>query len=513
MTLVGGVVRLPREVYEQAVAAIEAEGAVPRPDGLFVTHSRLVLNDLVTHVTVRARGGPHGGSRARTVTRWSRQEDADVLTVAVSLDLTDDPPLGREVLDAAGLPTSEARDLVTGMPVQTKGALWPTHAAEFGPAMAKWLEPNMPSVVVLVRTDRGDKAKAVQYAERAVPVPMRPVVTLLGIRQQVAGACDDFLADHAIARLKPETVCVLLRRPGELVEHHRIVAPGRRDARQLALRVQSALEQVATDLGPFFDAATLEVSTDREPAGRVDDLEQQLAGSRAESDRMEHLVERLEASLTRERSRIRELEHELGYTERPPSRPSGDEEGDAPGTVPDAPYAPPTAPGEPVPDREFASFAELLDRVRAELDLVELGDAVTSAEELDRHGKAPVWRSRTWHALAALQEYAFARRDNGTTTAFRAWLEEHPDPRVSPLNVVPAETSYTTSNAGLRQARTFAVSTEVAPSGRAVFGAHIKLDRGQSNALRLHYLDDTSGTGKVHIGYLGTHLPTRRRGG
>lgn len=512
MTLVGGAVRLPREAYEQAVAAIEAEGADPRLDGLFVTHSRLVLNDLVTHVTVRARGGPHGGSRARTVTRWSRQEDGDVLTVAVALDLTDDPPLGREVLDAAGLPTPKARDLVTGMPVRTKGVLWPTHAAEFGPAMAKWLEPNMPSVVVLVRTDGGDKAKAVQYAERAVPVPMRPVVTVLGIRQQVAGACDEFLAERALGRLKPETVCVLLRRPGNLVEHHRIVAPGRRDARQLALRVQSALEQVATDLGPFFDAATLEVSTDSETAGRVDDLEQQLADSRAASHRLENLVERLEASLTRERSRIRELEHELGYTEQPPTS-SSDEESDAPATFPDAPHPPPAAPVEPVPDREFISFAELLECARAELDLVELGDGVASVEGLDRHQKAPVWRSRTWRALATLQEYAAARRNNGTTTAFRAWLEEHPDPWVSPINVVPAETSYTTSNAGLRQARTFAVSTEVDPSGRAVFEAHIKLDRGRSKALRLHYLDDTDGSGKVHIGYLGTHLPTRRRGG
>ena len=40
--------------------------------------------------------------------------------------------------------------------------------------------------------------------------------------------------------------------------------------------------------------------------------------------------------------------------------------------------------------------------------------------------------------------------------------------------------------------------------------AHIRISQGESSP-RLHFLDDTRDkTGKIHIGYIGPHLPTAR---
>src|SRR5699024_6872242 len=103
------------------------------------------------------------------------------------------------------------------------------------------------------------------------------------------------------------------------------------------------------------------------------------------------------------------------------------------------------------------------------------------------------------------------QRELGANTALRAWLENHPGPLILPDNVVPAETTHTASSPEFRQARTFRVPVEVDPDGSAYFGAHVRIEPGRTSpAPRLHYYDDSAGSGKVYVGYLGPHLPSRR---
>ena len=54
--------------------------------------------------------------------------------------------------------------------------------------------------------------------------------------------------------------------------------------------------------------------------------------------------------------------------------------------------------------------------------------------------------------------------------------------------------------------RVFPVPTTVSPDGLAVMAAHFKLGRLGRIDPRLHYLDDSAGTGKVYVGYIGEHL-------
>ena len=61
----------------------------------------------------------------------------------------------------------------------------------------------------------------------------------------------------------------------------------------------------------------------------------------------------------------------------------------------------------------------------------------------------------------------------------------------------------------LRRARDFPVDRALHRSGNHFMEAHIKLDNGEM-APRLYFLYDTRGeTGKVHVGYVGPHLPTK----
>ena len=58
------------------------------------------------------------------------------------------------------------------------------------------------------------------------------------------------------------------------------------------------------------------------------------------------------------------------------------------------------------------------------------------------------------------------------------------------------------------QDRRFPADLTLAPSGSRVMVAHIRLDNGPT-APRLYFCDDTrDATGKVHVGYIGPHLPT-----
>jgi hypothetical protein len=62
-------------------------------------------------------------------------------------------------------------------------------------------------------------------------------------------------------------------------------------------------------------------------------------------------------------------------------------------------------------------------------------------------------------------------------------------------------------NPQLRAPRELPVPAEIAPSGRAFMGAHFKIAQSATISPRMHYLDATSRTQKIYVGYIGPHLP------
>lgn len=153
---------------------------------------------------------------------------------------------------------------------------------------------------------------------------------------------------------------------------------------------------------------------------------------------------------------------------------------------------------------------EALEFAVTHLALVEVGDTIETAEELDQNPKAGTWGRKAWQALRALQSYAEAKASERWTGNFSSFCRASiPGADVISADWVAAGESETTSNnPRFRRARTFPVPAKVCPDGRAYMEEHIRLEKGSDPAPRLHYWDDTSGrTGKVYVGYLGRHLP------
>ncbi|MEV0795480.1 hypothetical protein [Kribbella sp. NPDC050459] len=158
------------------------------------------------------------------------------------------------------------------------------------------------------------------------------------------------------------------------------------------------------------------------------------------------------------------------------------------------------------------SLAEVLVLAREKLHYLHIGSTDTNAAELDLHGNAQLYAIKAWSALIALNAYACARAEGRFASSFYAWCQQTPagEPAISANAVALVESETVESNPVLHGARVFAVPKQVDPSGRIFMPAHIKVVKRGAPCPRLHFHDDSGGTGKVYVGYLGEHLPTAR---
>lgn len=136
---------------------------------------------------------------------------------------------------------------------------------------------------------------------------------------------------------------------------------------------------------------------------------------------------------------------------------------------------------------------------------VEFVGDLDKVEEAARRELHPELVTRNlWSQVQVLWEYAYYKAQGQAQGNLHACLA-HPDyagSKVAPKSHAPGETDATATRFG--DVRTFML-----PDGREVLmGAHFK----PSKTIRMHYYDDTGakGTGKIYIGYIGTHLQNMR---
>lgn len=156
------------------------------------------------------------------------------------------------------------------------------------------------------------------------------------------------------------------------------------------------------------------------------------------------------------------------------------------------------------------SFEELLDRLcDSALPQIEFtGDAkVTLA--LDEHDPLGTWAAKTWDILRVLDGYADARHEGEFGQGVHAYLGETPPgrPGYSVRMHASQESDTVEKTPKFRNARILPVPSDVRPEGSVFMGAHFKIAQKGLISPRLYYCDDTSGTGKIYIGYIGKHLP------
>lgn len=157
------------------------------------------------------------------------------------------------------------------------------------------------------------------------------------------------------------------------------------------------------------------------------------------------------------------------------------------------------------------SVKQALEFARIHLIALSIPDPVVEAAvaKLDKSGRRQGRGRAVMEALRALQAFAL---DGARDGDFKHWCERGGSGGVcySANRVTMSESVGVERSERMIRARSFQVDPALEVSGRRQMTAHVKLDQGET-APRLHFLDDTRGkTGKVHIGYIGPHLPTVR---
>ena len=155
------------------------------------------------------------------------------------------------------------------------------------------------------------------------------------------------------------------------------------------------------------------------------------------------------------------------------------------------------------------AVATVLKLANDRLDTISIPMQVadSASRQLDVDGYRKARARAVASALMALHAYAVDRSRQGD---FRQWCVAGGSKGVSySANRVAMAESVSVKRVGRHaHARTFPVDRLLDVSGSRQMLAHIKLDQGPT-APRLYFHDDTHGkTGKIHIGYIGPHLPT-----
>ncbi|GAA4855012.1 hypothetical protein [Saccharopolyspora cebuensis] len=170
-----------------------------------------------------------------------------------------------------------------------------------------------------------------------------------------------------------------------------------------------------------------------------------------------------------------------------------------------------SAPEPAAEDVPPESFDDLLPRI-AELRHVEFTGDAGPALQLDEGDRLGRWAGKAWEALRALDDYASASAAGRCPRNVHGYLKHTPDgcQGFSANRHGFDESEDVRNNGKFSTVRMFPVPVEVDPSGQVFMGAHFKLVQSKMTSPRLHYFDDTARTGKVYVGYIGAHLPTKR---
>jgi hypothetical protein len=166
--------------------------------------------------------------------------------------------------------------------------------------------------------------------------------------------------------------------------------------------------------------------------------------------------------------------------------------------------------GEPVPETAKGpeSWQELLELSSELLEHVQVLDSVRAPlQKLYGRASSASWLRRTWSTLEALEAYVVAKKEHGpqVLSNFATYLEWPQATDLIPRTWFrPSEVSLDRRGGDWRRTRLF----EVPGLGEMFMGAHVRIGQGGTGAPRLHFYDDTCGTtAKIHVGYIGPHLP------
>jgi hypothetical protein len=177
---------------------------------------------------------------------------------------------------------------------------------------------------------------------------------------------------------------------------------------------------------------------------------------------------------------------------------------------------------EPLPDhwQPPEDLQELINRITEDGDgnkphpacefVVFTGDLAPTLD-VQKRDSVGRYAAAFWEHVHTLHDYAKLKAKGDFSGSLYQYLTAngtHTGHIVSSDRFAPRESETVMNRWG--DERIFPVPSEVDPTGLAVMAAHFKPTNENTFAPRLHFYDDTAGTGKVYIGYIGKHLTNTR---
>ena len=163
---------------------------------------------------------------------------------------------------------------------------------------------------------------------------------------------------------------------------------------------------------------------------------------------------------------------------------------------------------DPAPDVD--SFGVLLRRV-SELELVSFTGNGDITIDLDDYDPLGTWAGKAWRALLALSGYARSKATGQFDGGIDSYLKNTPvgRPGFSAQRHARDESEPVKASPVFRRARVFPVPTNISTAREVFMPAHFKIAQFGLISPRLHYHDATGVDGRIYVGYLGPHLPTK----
>ena len=166
---------------------------------------------------------------------------------------------------------------------------------------------------------------------------------------------------------------------------------------------------------------------------------------------------------------------------------------------------------EPEPDSRPSSYSELLELVGT-FDRVWFTGSRQVTLDLEDHDPLFTWGGKIWEALCALEDYGRVSADGQCARSVDGYLRALPEGcrGYSVNRHARDESTDVHKNPKFQRARMLPVPQEVDPDGEVFMGAHFKITQSGLISPRVHYYDDTARTGRVYVGHIGPHLPTKK---
>jgi len=162
-------------------------------------------------------------------------------------------------------------------------------------------------------------------------------------------------------------------------------------------------------------------------------------------------------------------------------------------------------PADPVNLDAPTTVDEFFTQLEA-LPLVHFTGSRKPAERIASAKLRSVILSDAWTLACELELYA--RQWQTGMRGLRRYADEV-SARITPSSFAHDESNDVKTNTKYSTPRTLPVPTSVDESGSIFMGAHFRLSHDNGKAMRMHVFDAAETDGRIYIGYIGEHLPSR----